>query len=379
MLKVNTQFQYKNLSNDFKLNISVTTSSTGITGIYGPSGSGKTTLFKIISGLIRGTKEVITLNNEVICNYKTNKWTPSHKRNFGYVFQDTRLFPHLNVKKNLTFAQKINKNKNYKKISLNKIIDSLGLEELLFKKTHHLSGGQKKLIAIGRALMMDPKVLLLDEPLAGIDHERKKNIISFLNDLSINSNIPILYISHDLNEIKKLANWVITLKSGKVSKFGSIEQVTEEIDLSNIKQGKETKIILTANIINHSESNNLTILKIGEQNLYIPLIEQKINTLVKIEIKPQDVGIAIRKPRDVSFLNILSGKITTIVKNEKNMFVHLKINLGSEQKPKYIWSQITKVAEEKLRVQVGHSIFVLFKTMSIKVNNTNARKIINAY
>ena len=227
--------------------------------------------------------------------------------------------------------------------------------------------------------MMDPKVLLLDEPLAGIDHERKKNIISFLNDLSINSNIPILYISHDLNEIKKLANWVITLKSGKVSKFGPIEQVIEEIDLSNIKQGKETKIILTANIINHSESNNLTILKIGEQNLYIPLIEQKINTLVKIEIKPQDVGIAIRKPRDVSFLNILSGKITTIVKNEKNMFVHLKINLGSEQKPKYIWSQITKVAEEKLRVQVGHSIFVLFKTMSIKVNNTNARKIINAY
>ena len=227
--------------------------------------------------------------------------------------------------------------------------------------------------------MMDPKVLLLDEPLAGIDQERKKNIISFLNDLSINSNIPILYISHDLNEIKKLANWVITLKSGKVSKFGSIEQVTEEIDLSNIKQGKETKIILTANIINHSESNNLTILKIGEQNLYIPLIEQKINTLVKIEIKPQDVGIAIRKPRDVSFLNILSGKITTIVKNKQNMFVHLKINLGSEQKPKYIWSQITKVAEEKLRVQVGHSIFVLLKTMSIKVNNTNARKIINAY
>ena len=128
MLEVRTKFRYKDSSKDFKLKASFKTSSKGVTAIYGPSGSGKTTLFKIISGLIKGSEELITLNNEVICNSEDNKWTPPHKRRFGYVFQDARLFPHLNVINNLTFASKLNQTSNLETTSLNTIIESLNID-----------------------------------------------------------------------------------------------------------------------------------------------------------------------------------------------------------------------------------------------------------
>ncbi|MAI05700.1 MAG: molybdenum ABC transporter ATP-binding protein [Alphaproteobacteria bacterium TMED87] len=379
MLLVKTEFKYKDSSKDFKLSASFKTSSKGVTAIYGPSGSGKTTLFRIISGLIKGSEELITLNNEIICNSKDNKWTPPHERGIGYVFQDVRLFPHLNVKNNLTFVSKLKKKSNLETISINTIVESLNIEKLLYKKVHHLSGGEKKLVAIGRALMMKPKILLLDEPLGGLDVERKRNIIPYLDELCTNLNIPILYISHNINEIKKLANWIITMKDGKVNSFGSIEEVTGRIDLSHITEGKKTKTILKTKIINHEQENNLTILEIGNQKLSIPLINKEINSLVKIEIRPQDVGVALSKPKDVSFLNILLGTVSVIISNENNTYIDIQINVGSEEKPKFIWSKITKFAERNLKIKKGNSVYILLKTMSIKINNTSIKKIINSH
>ena len=379
MLEVRTKFKYKDSSKDFKLKASFKTSSKGVTAIYGPSGSGKTTLFKIISGLIKGSEELITLNNEVICNSEDNKWTPPHKRRFGYVFQDARLFPHLNVINNLTFASKLNQTSNLETTSLNTIIESLNIEKLLYKKIHHLSGGEKKLVAIGRALMMNPKILLLDEPLGELDTERKRNIIPYFDELCSNLNIPILYISHNINEIKKLANWIITMENGKVNAIGSIEEVTGRIDLSHITEGKKTETILKTKIISHDQKNNLTILEIGNQKLSIPLINKEINSLVKIEIRPQDVGVALSKPKDVSFLNILLGTVTIIISNENNTYIDIQINVGTEEEPKFIWSKITKFAGKNLKIKKGNSIFILLKTMSIKINNTSIKKIVNSH
>ena len=379
MLEVRTKFKYKDSSKDFKLKASFKTSSKGVTAIYGPSGSGKTTLFKIISGLIKGSDELITLNNEVICNSEDNKWTPPHKRRFGYVFQDARLFPHLNVINNLTFASKLNQTSNLETTSLNTIIESLNIEKLLYKKIHHLSGGEKKLVAIGRALMMNPKILLLDEPLGELDTERKRNIIPYFDELCSNLNIPILYISHNINEIKKLANWIITMENGKVNAIGSIEEVTGRIDLSHITEGKKTETILKTKIISHDQKNNLTILEIGNQKLSIPLINKEINSLVKIEIRPQDVGVALSKPKDVSFLNMLLGTVTIIISNENNTYIDIQINVGTEEEPKFIWSKITKFAGKNLKIKKGNSIFILLKTMSIKINNTSIKKIVNSH
>ena len=227
--------------------------------------------------------------------------------------------------------------------------------------------------------MMKPKILLLDEPLGGLDVERKRNIIPYLDELCTNLNIPILYISHNINEIKKLANWIITMKDGKVNSFGSIEEVTGRIDLSHITEGKKTKTILKTKIINHEQENNLTILEIGNQKLSIPLINKEINSLVKIEIRPQDVGVALSKPKDVSFLNILLGTVSVIISNENNTYIDIQINVGSEEKPKFIWSKITKFAERNLKIKKGNSVYILLKTMSIKINNTSIKKIINSH
>ena len=379
MLKISAQFKYKGSNNDFKLDSNLTTHSSGVTAIFGPSGSGKSTLFKIIAGLLKASSVNIRLNNETIYDSNQNRWSPPNERRIGYVFQDTRLFPHLNVKDNLKFAIKFNRNTRIRDLSFENIVNILNLEDLLNKNINHLSGGEKQLLSIGRALMANPNILLLDEPLGALDYERKKIIIPYLEKLCLDCKIPILYISHNISEIKSFANWVAIMKKGEISSFGPLEVMADQIDISLINEGKKTKTMLDSTIFRHDKINKLSILNIGKQNLTIPIVNNALGSNIKVQIKPQDVGISLIYPENVSFLNILKGKINLIINNSNNHYTDLKINIGEDKKPIYIWSQITKVAEKKLKVKNGNNVFLLIKTMSLEGNVTRVKKIIDSH
>ena len=378
MLQISAKFKYKGSNNNFKLDSNLKTHSSGVTAIFGPSGSGKSTLFKIIAGLLNSPSVKIKLNNETIYDSRQKKWSPPNERRIGYVFQDTRLFPHLNVKDNLQFAIRFNPNSRIRDLSFENIIDTLNLEDLLNKNINHLSGGEKQLVSIGRALMANPNILLLDEPLGALDYERKKIIIPYLEKLCLDCKIPILYISHNIDEIKSFANWVAIMKNGEISSFGSLEDMGDQIDISLINEGRKTKTVLDSTISRHDKINKLSILNIGKQNLTIPIVSNKTGGNIKVRIKPQDVGIACTYPENVSFLNILKGKINLIINNSNNHYTDLQVNIGEDKEPKYIWSQITKVAEKKLKIKHGDNVFLLIKTMSLEGNFTHTKKIINS-
>ena len=310
MLQISAKFKYKGSNNNFKLDSNLKTHSSGVTAIFGPSGSGKSTLFKIIAGLLNSPSVKIKLNNETIYDSRQKKWSPPNERRIGYVFQDTRLFPHLNVKDNLQFAIRFNPNSRIRDLSFENIIDTLNLEDLLNKNINHLSGGEKQLVSIGRALMANPNILLLDEPLGALDYERKKIIIPYLEKLCLDCKIPILYISHNIDEIKSFANWVAIMKNGEISSFGSLEDMGDQIDISLINEGRKTKTVLDSTISRHDKINKLSILNIGKQNLTIPIVSNKTGGNIKVRIKPQDVGIACNKnaiPYDPNPPKITSG------------------------------------------------------------------------
>lgn len=199
---------------DFTLSVDLSLPSDKITAILGRSGSGKTTLIHLICGLLRPDSGTISFNNRVFVDTKTHQFLPPHQRQIGCVFQDSRLFPHYKIKQNLTYAMPAKA-----KVQFEQLVDLLDLAPLLQRYPHHLSGGEKQRIAIGRALLSQPQLLLLDEPLASLDSLLKQELLHYWHKLSKSIQIPIIYVSHNLNEIKQLSDRVVVLEKGHVSAF----------------------------------------------------------------------------------------------------------------------------------------------------------------
>lgn len=205
MIKSNLKFKIETEVDKLSLNASLEINNE-IVCIFGPSGSGKTTILNNIAGIINPKKGKISINNNCIFDHKNKINTPIRQRNIGYAFQDERLFLHMNVIKNLTFKSK-------DQILLKKIINIFNLENILYRKIKNLSGGEKKRISLGRSLIGNPSILLLDEPLSGVDEERKFIILNFIKNLSLKKSIPVLYVTHNMNEAKYLSEKIFEIKN----------------------------------------------------------------------------------------------------------------------------------------------------------------------
>ena len=217
-----------------KFSLEVNTSITkGITAFYGPSGSGKTSVISIVSGLIRAKEDRIVIQGKVVSDTNKKIFYPAYKRKIGYVFQDARLFPHLNVLNNLKFGSWFLK-KKLTNNHINSIIDLLDLQALIKRKTYNLSGGEKQRIAIGRALLMQPQVLLMDEPLSSLDPDLKSDLIPYIVKLNKELSIPIIYVTHSLNEVLQLSQNIAIFKNGQIIKvLKTNEYFTESIKINS--------------------------------------------------------------------------------------------------------------------------------------------------
>ena len=328
--------------------------SQGVTALFGLSGSGKSSLINLVSGLIDPDEGVISLNDRELFNSAENSCVPINQRNIGYVFQDARLFPHYTVNGNLRYGMK-----NTSKDEFNYIVELLGCGHLLKRYPITLSGGEKQRVAIGRALLTDPEILLMDEPLSALDLPRKRELMNYLERLSKEINIPILYVTHSLDELLRLAERVVLLTNGKVEAYDVLENIWESPLFLPWKQENEQSAVLSLPVFMHNPSYKMTALSIGDQNIWINQVEAQINEKVRICIHSSDVSISLNKVEQSSIRNILYGRIVKILELENR--VDLKLDIGG----KHLWASISKWSFHDLALQLGQLVYAQIKAISV--------------
>ena len=328
--------------------------SQGVTALFGLSGSGKSSLINLVSGLINPDEGVISLNDRELFNSAENVCVPINQRNIGYVFQDARLFPHYTVNGNLRYGMK-----NTSKDEFNYIVELLGIGHLLKRYPITLSGGEKQRVAIGRALLTDPEILLMDEPLSALDLPRKRELMNYLERLSKEINIPILYVTHSLDELLRLAERVVLLTNGKVEAYDVLESIWESPLFLPWKQENEQSAVLSLPVFMHNPSYKMTALSIGDQNIWINQVEAQINEKVRICIHSSDVSISLNKVEQSSIRNTLYGRIVQILELENR--VDLKLDIGG----KHLWASISKWSFHDLALQLGQLVYAQIKAISV--------------
>ena len=328
--------------------------SQGVTALFGLSGSGKSSLINLVSGLINPDEGVIALNDRELFNSAENVCVPINQRNIGYVFQDARLFPHYTVNGNLRYGMK-----NTSKDEFNYIVELLGIGHLLKRYPITLSGGEKQRIAIGRALLTDPEILLMDEPLSALDLPRKRELMNYLERLSKEINIPILYVTHSLDELLRLAERVVLLTNGKVEAYDVLESIWESPLFLPWKQENEQSAVLSLPVFMHNPSYKMTALSIGDQNIWINQVEAQINEKVRICIHSSDVSISLNKVEQSSIRNTLYGRIVKVLELENR--VDLKLDIGG----KHLWASISKWSFHDLALQLGQLVYAQIKAISV--------------
>ena len=328
--------------------------SQGATALFGLSGSGKSSLINLVSGLINPDEGVIALNDRELFNSAQNVCVPINQRNIGYVFQDARLFPHYTVNGNLRYGMK-----NTSKDEFNYIVELLGIGHLLKRYPITLSGGEKQRVAIGRVLLTDPEILLMDEPLSALDLPRKRELMNYLERLSKEINIPILYVTHSLDELLRLAERVVLLTNGKVEAYDVLESIWDSPLFLPWKQENEQSAVLSLPVFMHNPSYKMTALSIGDQNIWINQVEAQINEKVRICIHSSDVSISLNKVEQSSIRNTLYGRIVKILELENR--VDLKLDIGG----KHLWASISKWSFHDLALQLGQLVYAQIKAISV--------------
>jgi molybdate transport system ATP-binding protein len=333
----------------------------GVTAIFGRSGSGKTTLLRCLAGLEKDVIGELSFNDQAWLQEK--KQFPIHKRQLGYVFQEANLFPHLNVEENLCYGLKRYKRfiKGEISIHFKQVVAWLGLTPLLQRSPNTLSGGERQRVAIGRALLSQPKILLMDEPMASLDLYAKREIMPYLERLRDELSIPILYVTHSPDEVERLADSVLFIKQGKITHFEAIEQALNRVG-TPLYQGENPRSVLSAEVVSHDKEDGLSCLKVGQDYLWVPEVSNHKGERVRVVIPAQHVSLLAEKPEQCSVLNHLRVTIKSIeTLNKYGVLIHLRV----EDKEWPLLAKITKRSYRVLNLQVGQEWIAAIKSVSI--------------
>ncbi|NTE57830.1 molybdenum ABC transporter ATP-binding protein [Agrobacterium tumefaciens] len=334
-------------------------SEGGVTALFGRSGSGKTSMIRIIAGLLRPDNGQIILDGQVLADSEKRLFLPAHRRRFGYVFQEARLFPHLSVIQNLHYGRWFTADKT-KVAHEDRIVDMLGIGHLLQRRPNKLSGGEKQRVAIGRALLSSPRLLLMDEPLASLDEQRKAEIIPYLERLRDETKIPIVYVSHSIQEVARLADRIVVMKDGKVEAQGNAADVLGRPDFSNHLERREAGSILSGRIESFDERHGLAAVRLGTALLQVPAKKGAPNSSARVLIPARDVMLALVKPEGLSALNILEGYVADISVSEDGM-VTVQVDCGGD----IIQSRITDLSRERLQLEPGKPVHAIIKSAAL--------------
>lgn len=279
----------------------------GLTVLFGRSGSGKSTVINAVAGLLTPDDGRITVEDQTLLDHSRGIDLPPHRRGLGYIFQEGRLFPHMTVRQNLMFSRWFRKSR---RSDFGEVVDMLGIGALLDRRPGALSGGEKQRVAIGRALLGDPRIILADEPLAALDEPRKAEILPYFERLRDEVAVPILYVSHSATEVARLATTVVTLENGRVTGQGPATGILGDPMLTPLG-ARAAGAVLETTVKRHHD-DGLTELQAGGMTLFVPRVAQRVGQPLRIRIAAQEVILARQRPEGLSALNILPGQVVKI-------------------------------------------------------------------
>ena len=343
---------------EFGLDVSFSVPEQGLTALFGRSGVGKTSVIAAIAGLLRPDEGHIRVSGRTLFDSISGENVPVHRRRVGYVFQEGRLFPHLSVRDNLLYGHRRSPVAN-RPIALDEILELLGIAALLGRRPRDLSGGEKQRVAIGRALLAQPAVLLMDEPLASLDAPRKREILPYLERLRDELRVPIVYVSHAIEEVVRLANLVVVLDSGRVAAAGTPEVLGERLDLRPLLGEFESGAVVDAFMESHDAVFDLSTLAFDGGRLRVPGNAGASGAKVRVRVRARDVSLATQKPVDISVQNIFEGSVEQVAE-EPGAYAELKLRVGNTR----FLSRVTRESVSRLGLRTGSRVFLLVKSVS---------------
>jgi molybdate transport system ATP-binding protein len=334
------------------------TSGGGLTALFGPSGSGKTSLVALIGGTKRPDHGRITLGDKVLVDTGKRLFLPPHRRRIGWVFQEGRLFPHLTGRQNLTYGRWFTPRRE-RRDDFDRVVAMLGLGHLLDRRPDRYSGGERSRVAIGRALLASPQLLLMDEPLAALDDERKAEILPYVERLRDEAGVEIVYVTHSIAEVVRLATRVVLMSSGRVIASGATADVLARLDLAASVGHGEAGALIEAKVEAHDPEFALTRLVARAGPLFVAAMDLPVGAWVRLRIKARDVLIATERPSGVSALNILAGRVETLSEGE-GASLDVALDCGGDR----LIASLTRRSAHDLGLAPGRPVYAIVKSVS---------------
>ncbi len=351
----------------FTLDAAFQFDAPGITALFGPSGAGKSTIIHAIAGLLRPKMGRITIGDTCLLDTDQGIFVPARARRIGVVFQDSRLFPHMNARNNLLYGRRRAGMQAQATAAhdFDAVVELLGIGNLLDRRPLGMSGGERSRVALGRALLSHPDALLLDEPLAALDAARKAEILPYLEKLRDESKIPMLYVSHSLEEVSRLAERMIVMREGRVVAAGSVFEVASKLELGGYSEMPLMGAILPARITRQDSTHALTELGIGadgtEGRLLVPHIAREIGEAVRVRIDAYDILLARDEPRNLSANNVLPVTVVDVRTDAQGPYADVQLALGQQK----LVARITRYSLERLALTPGAAVFAVVKSVMV--------------
>jgi molybdate transport system ATP-binding protein len=328
--------------------------------LFGRSGSGKTVTLGLISGLLRPDRGVIVVDDRVLVDTQKHVFVPKHDRRVGLVYQDAQLFPHLTVRQNLLFGRWFAP-PAARAVGFDAVVETLGIGHLLGRRPGRLSGGERQRVAIGRALLSSPRLLLMDEPLAALDDERKGEVLTLIERLRDGFKIPIVYVSHSIDEVARLAAPVVVFSGGHVIATGPVDEVFGPRRVQAEESRFERSSVVTGRIVGMNAQFGLTEIAHPGGKIWLVGSAGAPGSEVRVVVKATDVTVATERPRDLSIRSVLSGRVGAI-EQEDGPLAAVTIDLPAHG---HIVALVTRMAVDELRLAAGRDVFALIKTVAL--------------
>lgn len=346
----------------FALDIAFTAEERGVTALFGRSGSGKTSVINAIAGLARPDAGHIRIGGTTYFDSAARIDMAVERRRVGYVFQDSRLFPHMNVRSNLEFGLR-RVPVAERRIAFEPVVDLLGLGHLLDRRPRGLSGGERQRVAFGRALLAQPRLLLMDEPMASLDAARKAEIMPYIERLRDEMSIPIVLVSHALDEVVRLATTLVLIGEGRVVAAGPVGAVMGRLDLAPATGSHDIGAVLDLTVDRHVEADGLSVLAFDGGRLTVPRVERPVGAAVRLQIHARDVIVALEPLAGTSLRNTLAGRVVEMAESGPAS-VDLRIAVGGS----FLIARITRAAARDLDLAPGREVVALVKGVAFETD-----------
>lgn len=358
-MTLSVAFRHRFAGTGPQIDIDFSVPEIGTTVLFGRSGCGKSTIVNAVAGLLRPAQCRITLGDTVLADTGAGIFIPPERRRIGLVFQDARLFPHMSVSANLLYGFRRSPGGA---IGFDEVVELLGLPALLPRRPYSLSGGERQRVAIGRALLSQPLLLAMDEPLASLDAQRKAEILPYLARLRRGLKLPILYVTHALDEVARLADTLVLIRAGHVLDAGPLQELIGRADLP-LAQRDDAASVLVAEVLSHDPARQLTTLAAGGRHLLVPLLQVSPGSPVRVRIPAREVILAAEEPRGISVHNVIAGTVRAVVADPARHAALVEVQLEAAG----LLARVTLDAVTRLGLAPGARVLALIKSMAIEV------------